>query len=59
MTLEDRYKGMGEFQEFISTIFDEYFDNRVYLLDLYINSFTRILGEKNLSLDEYIITFLN
>lgn len=59
ITIEEKYKGMGEYHEFVSIIYDEYFDNRVYLLDLYMSTFTRLLAEKNFSLDDYILLFLN
>ena len=42
-TIEERYRGMGEYYEFLSIIYDEYFDNRAYLLDLYIVAFTQII----------------
>lgn len=50
---------MGEYYEFLSIIYDEYFDNRAYLLDLYIVAFTQIIDQQNLTLDQYIISFLS
>jgi hypothetical protein len=57
-TIEEKHKGLGDYFEFTSKIYDEYFDNRAYLLDQYLNVLGNILEGNNYVLDEYVKVYL-
>ena len=58
-TIEEKHKGMGDYYEFVSKIYDEYFDNRAYLIEQYLDALSRILETTNYTLHEYVTIFLS
>lgn len=50
-TIEDRNRGMKEYYEFVSNIYEEYFDNRLYLMQLYLDTLSRVTDKDYITPD--------
>lgn len=57
-TIEEKHKGIGDYHEFTCKIYDEYFDNRAYLIDQYLDALGRVLDVPDYSLDAFAKTFI-